>query len=250
MTESEALEFAIEAARSAQAAAERAASRSPNWLEVLDRLPSLLLVLFFIGLILWNYRRLDAILERTSGVKAFGFEMVLGLNRDLERAAASFDDVRVTKTFKGGEEAVSVTADDRTRVLKRANACSTIISGRHVLWLDDRPDNNKDEVDLLQKLDLQVTCISTDQAALDLIQNGAHHFQLMISDMERGGDHGAGTSFLSKLRDNKIKIPVVFYLSDLDNGKPLPVSSFGITNRPDELLHLVIDALERVRPLS
>jgi len=40
---------------------------------------------------------------------------------------------------------------------------------------------------------------------------------------------------------------VVFYVSVVYQDKPLPPGAFGLTNRPDELLHLVIDALEPVR---
>ncbi|MGH6902322.1 MAG: hypothetical protein ACREIR_06235 [Geminicoccaceae bacterium] len=36
-----------------------------------------------------------------------------------------------------------------------------------------------------------------------------------------------------------------FYVSVINQDKPLPPDPFGLTNRPDELLHLVIDALER-----
>ena len=38
---------------------------------------------------------------------------------------------------------------------------------------------------------------------------------------------------------------MVFYVSVVYQDKPLPPGAFGLTNRPDELLHLVIDALER-----
>jgi hypothetical protein len=38
---------------------------------------------------------------------------------------------------------------------------------------------------------------------------------------------------------------VIFYVSVINQDKPLPPGAFGLTNRPDELLHLVIDALER-----
>ena len=40
-------------------------------------------------------------------------------------------------------------------------------------------------------------------------------------------------------------MPLIFYVSVRDEEKPLPVGAFGLTNRPDVLVHLVIDALER-----
>jgi hypothetical protein len=40
---------------------------------------------------------------------------------------------------------------------------------------------------------------------------------------------------------------VIFYVGRLDPGAERPAGSFGITNRPEELLHLVLDVLERTR---
>jgi hypothetical protein len=41
--------------------------------------------------------------------------------------------------------------------------------------------------------------------------------------------------------------PVVFCILNLDPGRGTPGDAVGITNRPDELIHLVLDGLERVR---
>jgi hypothetical protein len=54
---------------------------------------------------------------------------------------------------------------------------------------------------------------------------------------------------LSKLRDSKHFHPVLYYVGSLDPGAPTPAGAFGITIRPDELLMLCLDALERVRDL-
>jgi hypothetical protein len=40
---------------------------------------------------------------------------------------------------------------------------------------------------------------------------------------------------------------VIIYLYDLDRERGVPGGAFGITNRPDELVNLVLDALERSR---
>ena len=41
--------------------------------------------------------------------------------------------------------------------------------------------------------------------------------------------------------------PVIFYVGEVDERRGPPPGSAGITNRPDELLHLVLDVLERRR---
>ena len=40
---------------------------------------------------------------------------------------------------------------------------------------------------------------------------------------------------------------MIFYVGSLDKEKGTPPGAFGITNRPDELTHCVLDVLERVR---
>jgi len=42
-------------------------------------------------------------------------------------------------------------------------------------------------------------------------------------------------------------VPVIFYIGYPDPSKGVPPHAFGITHRPDELLHLIMDALERVK---
>jgi hypothetical protein len=38
---------------------------------------------------------------------------------------------------------------------------------------------------------------------------------------------------------------VIFYVGEFDPGRGLPPFAFGLTNRPDELLHLILDVLAR-----
>lgn len=82
------------------------------------------------------------------------------------------------------------------------------------------------------------------QKALDLLKN--RHFDLVISDMARGDNDTAGLNFLRQMREANETIPVIFYVGSVDPAaKGVPPQAFGITNRPDELLHLTLDALER-----
>ena len=62
----------------------------------------------------------------------------------------------------------------------------------------------------------------------------------MISDISRDNGKQDGIEGLKQLRAAKVTCPAVFY-------EPVPEGALGITNRPDELLHLVIDGLERAR---
>ena len=68
---------------------------------------------------------------------------------------------------------------------------------------------------------------------------------VILSDMERDGQQDAGIEFLNALRVNGVTVPVVFYISRLDLQKGTPGGAFGITSNPAEMLHLVLDVIER-----
>ena len=78
------------------------------------------------------------------------------------------------------------------------------------------------------------------------------HYDLVISDIAREGAADEGLRFLSAMRrpDNgrpTIFRPTIFYVGLYDAAKGIPPYAFGITNSPDELLHYVMDVLERER---
>jgi hypothetical protein len=39
------------------------------------------------------------------------------------------------------------------------------------------------------------------------------------------------------------RLPIIFYIGRYDPTAGTPAGAFGITNRPDQLIHLAIDAL-------
>jgi len=71
------------------------------------------------------------------------------------------------------------------------------------------------------------------------------HYDAIISDMERDGKSDAGMQFFEKLRDNRIDLPIVFYVWGLDEKRGTPPGAFGITKYSDGLLHLILDIIER-----
>jgi hypothetical protein len=52
---------------------------------------------------------------------------------------------------------------------------------------------------------------------------------------------------LPRLRNTGFRQPVIYYVGRPNPDAGVPADAFGVTNRPDQLLHLVIDALSRVR---
>ena len=91
------------------------------------------------------------------------------------------------------------------------------------------------------KVDID-TAKSTEEAG-NLLQHGK--YDLIISDMARNNKVDAGIEFLQQLHKENKTIPVIFYVGTFNPEHGIPPWAFGITNRPDELLHLTLDILER-----
>jgi CheY-like chemotaxis protein len=140
---------------------------------------------------------------------------------------------------------VRITSRDQKRALARAQARRSVLEGRRILWVDDQPQNTRLERQMLRPFGLDIEpATSSDQALLALAPDGGG-YDLIISDIARDGDMTAGITFARALLARPWRLPLVFYVFTLDIEKGVPPGAMGITNRPDELLHLVIDALER-----
>ena len=72
-------------------------------------------------------------------------------------------------------------------------------------------------------------------------------FDIIISDVFRGESQATGLLDLPKLREASPMTPVVFYVGSVDTSRGNPPKSFGITDDPEELLHLLLDIMERKR---
>ena len=70
-------------------------------------------------------------------------------------------------------------------------------------------------------------------------------YDLVLSDMKRDDNPAAGAELLEALSRRRYGTPIVYYAGRLDRTRGAPAGAFGITNRPDELLHYVFDVLER-----
>jgi CheY-like chemotaxis protein len=130
----------------------------------------------------------------------------------------------------------------RSPALRRAALVSQVVEGARILWADDAPDNNRDECQMLAALGAMVRQVrSTDEALGEL--HGT--WDLVLSDVDRDGIADAGLQMLGRLPPGAP--PVVFYVGRVDGSKPVPRGAFGIADRPETLLHLVLDVLERRR---
>jgi|WetSurMetagenome_2_1015567.scaffolds.fasta_scaffold579215_1 CheY-like chemotaxis protein len=130
-----------------------------------------------------------------------------------------------------------------TPILRRLQRVRDVVKGARVLWIDDHPEWNSWEIALVESLGAQVRTAETTRSAKALI---GKNFDIVISDIAREGNDTEGIDSLPSLRSAAPKTPVVFYVGQLQ-ASGVPAGAFGITNRPDELFHLILDILERTR---
>jgi CheY-like chemotaxis protein len=205
--------------------------------EILEIIPSILWFLLVLGIIVLFYKPIkEELLPNLSGIKAMGVEMSF-IKKSINAA--------VTLAKKDPKWNVRVPDEDKEIVLERARRNINTLRNSRILWIDDVPENNRNEKKMFRKLRVSVEIAKSTDGALGKLKDD--EYDVILSDMERDNDSTAGLTFLQKFRKIDKTTPVIFYVGVFDPGKGVPPEAFGITNRPDELLHLTIDALERMK---
>jgi CheY-like chemotaxis protein len=205
--------------------------------EIVEIIPSILWFLLVLGVIVLFYKPIkEELLPNLSGFKAMGVEMSF-IRKSINAA--------VTLAKKDPKWNVRVSDEDKEIVLERAKRNINTLRNSRILWIDDVPENNRNEKKMFRKLRVSVEIAKSTDGALGKLKDD--EYDVILSDMERDNDSTAGLTFLQKFRKIDKTTPVIFYVGVFDPGKGVPPEAFGITNRPDELLHLTIDALERMK---
>ena len=215
----------------------------PFWEKLIFELlknPGILWVIL-VSLILWRfYKPLRyELLPNLSGFKVMGVEFSF-VQASITQA---IDLAEKSKEFPG----VEITETERQRVLNRVKKNAGLFRGRRILWIDDFPESPLNERKMLQSLMVDIDMATSTELAEKMLHAKDKKYDLILSDIKRGEDKLAGLKFLENYAKQKKRLPVIFYIGYPDPSKGVPPHAFGITHRPDELLHLIMDALERVK---
>lgn len=167
------------------------------------------------------------LLPRISGVRAFGFEFSFA-----EQALAA-----------ASERRPAVTEASRSAALARLRRNAHLLAGARILWVDDTPRNNFNERRLFERVGARVDPALKTDDALELAR--VHPYDLIISDWKRPEGENAGPDLIAALRRERVSTPVVFYAGRVEGRSR--GDAIGLTNRPDELVHIVLDALQAER---
>ncbi len=145
-------------------------------------------------------------------------------------------------------------AIDQAQTERYASLLIDVPDQKRVLWVDDRPSNNRMETAALSKLQIEVVPVIGTKEALGRLESDPEPFDLVLSDWVRPELHldtlSAGIHLLRQLRKRQIPVPVVFYHStsseqerDQRREQALREGAFGEAVMPDELLELVTKTL-------
>lgn len=198
-------------------------------IELIRLIPSLLGLVVIAVLVGVFYRPIrHELIPRMSGLKVLGLEV--SLLRDQLNSAAE-------------QKGADVGADQREQVLRRADRAAPVLRGARILWVDDHPENNTYERQAVQALGAFVDIAKSSIEARSMMSQS--RYDLLISDMDRDGVSDEGLRFLRQMYESRSFPRTIFYIGRVEPDRGVPAQAFGITDRPDELLHLVMDALER-----
>lgn len=114
----------------------------------------------------------------------------------------------------------------------------------HILWVDDRPENNIYERQAFGYLGFRFTLASSTGEALEALSQTK--YAAIISDMERREGPREGYVLLDRLRKEGNHTPLFFYASS--NAPELKRETLshggqGCTNNPQELFEMVTRAV-------
>lgn len=211
---------------------------SPVVVELIKLIPAILWFLLVVILVILFYRPIRyELVPNLSGLKVMGVSLSF-----LQESLNSAIDL-AEKTYKKGNVDVTISEADKKRVLSRVQKHLDIFKNANILWIDDRPENNQNETKMFRQLNVDIQTALDSETAFKMIKK--NKYDVILSDMARGDDNIAGLRFLEKYREHSDRVPLIFYVGLPDPDKGVPPQAFGITYRPDELLHLVLDALER-----
>ena len=127
------------------------------------------------------------------------------------------------------------------------HALDSLRHGR-ILWVDDHPEWNRDLIRLFERLEMVVHVVrSTDEA---LARARASTYDLVITDMWRDTEHPsctAGLTLMDAMARRRHRPPIIIWAAQFDPKLGMHPAAFGYAKHANELVHLVIDVMERAK---
>lgn len=191
--------------------------------------PSVLWALLAGALALTFYRPIKwQLLPRLKGIDLFGIEATFA-EEEMEQAIA-------------GRRA-SVSEGERVAVLRRLRRASAVTQGAAVLWVDSAPADTVHERALLRHAGMSIELCRSAEDAAAFASAGGHDAVIVRLPV---GAPAAATEGLAKTGRGGKGRHLILY-APADAGAGAPSGAFAAAERPDQLVHYLVDVLERTR---
>src|SRR5262245_59165893 len=185
-----------------------------------------------LGVLIAYRHQIDNLFYRLNKFKGFGVEAEFA-TQPLERAIEAR---QVQKLVSFG---------DRRSVLRRLAWAAPLLRDMPLLWVDDRPQDTQFERGLLKDCGVRVTLATASAEAERALRET--DFTVVVTDIKREGSDTEGLDFVARAWRGHFYRWTIAYTGTPQEGRSVPPHLFGITKRPDHLLHLICDAAERER---
>lgn len=201
------------------------------WIKLIETVPAVLWVAFAAA-VYFTLRGtlIQRLVPRLTALRALGVEVELAADL-LDRAQ--------------DESQSTVTATARRTALGRLEHAADVLQGGKILWVDDRPQGNVPLVELFRAAGMHVDVTLSTEEATPLFRR--RPYDIIVSDIDRDGDQQAGIKMLRVLEQYRIDVPVLIYTGRFDPERGIDRRIFAATTAPVELVHYVIDLMERAR---
>jgi len=100
---------------------------------------------------------------------------------------------------------------------------------------------------MFRQLDVDIDTVTSNDAALQVLK--VAKYDLIVTDISRDNQTSNGLDLLRMVHEGGMEIPIVIYVGSFLPEMGVPGYAFGIAHRPDQLLHLTLDVLDRKRDL-
>ena len=196
--------------------------------DIVDLVAAIVWPVLILGF-LWYFRGpiRTQLLPRLTGVHGFGLQLTFAAQA---LNAATTDRADISER-------------SRSAAVARLQRDGQVLNGARILWVDNTPSNNFNERRLFERAGATIDPALRTADGLEATR--LHPYDLIISDWARPESENAGPELLRALRDRGVHVPAVFYAGRVQGRER--GDAIGLTDRPDELLHIVLDALQTER---
>ncbi|WDZ82765.1 response regulator [Micromonospora cathayae] len=204
------------------------------WLKLIGVLPGLLWVVFATVVFFTLRSGLVGQLDRLTALRTpFGeadFAAGLALLEEAEQRAGT---------------SAPLSPQQRRAVVNRLDHAAACLKDGRLLWVDDNPAFNQPIVRLLERSGMTVDLARSTEEALTRIDR--HGYDLLITDVRRGDDDQAGIRLVTEVARRRPALPIVIFTAGFDPRRGVDPAVFAYTTDVDEVVHYVIDIMERLR---